>query len=180
MLPLATASNFQKNSILWSKDHCTPLFKASIVFLLNEGDNKITLSNVVNDKIFKYMHWSDNFKLRYPSIIGNKNLVFNLTMQRLDEILGNLNLKTNKLTNARHFVLKNHVSFKAEDVTIKTGYIINSSKEYVRITRCNDVFNEWSAIKRMVSAKVKHICPFVGEVEEMVVDCNWVDSRVSI
>ncbi len=103
-----------------------------------------------------------------------------MTMQHLDEILRNLSLKTNKLTNARHFVLKNHVSFKAEDVTITIGFIINFSKEYVRITHCNDVFNEWSAIKRMVSAKVKHICPFVGEVEETVVNFNWVDSRVSI
>ncbi len=38
----------------------------------------------------------------------NKHLIFNLTMQSLDKIIRNLNIKTktNKLANARHLILE--------------------------------------------------------------------------
>jgi hypothetical protein len=161
--------------------------KPAIVFSLNKGGDKITLPDVINAKIFKYTHWKDIFALRSLSdsqkreIDGNKLLVFNLTMQRLDEIIRKINTKTNTLANARHFVLKNHVSFKAaNNRTLKTGYIVNLPKKYVSIVHCNDVFDEGTDIKKMVSAKVNHIHPFVGEVEEMVDNFYWVDSRVGI
>ncbi len=48
------------------------------------------------------------------------------------------------------------------------------------IVHCDDVFIEGSDVKKMVSANVNHICPFMGEVEEMVDNFNWVDSRVGI
>jgi hypothetical protein len=70
-----------------------PPSKPAVVFSLNEGDNKITLPDVVNSKILDYAHWSDIFTLRSLSdnqkreIDGNKSLVFNLTMQRLEEII---------------------------------------------------------------------------------------------
>jgi hypothetical protein len=155
--------------------------------LLNKGEDKITLPDVINAKILKYMHWKDIFALRSLSdnqkreIDRNKLLVFNLTMKCLDEIIRKINTKTNTLANARHFALKNRVSFKAADNrTLKTGYIVNFSKKYVSIVHCNDIFDKGADVKKMVSAKVNHICPFVGEVEEMVDNFNWVDSRVGI
>ncbi len=48
------------------------------------------------------------------------------------------------------------------------------------IVRCDDVFDEGADIKKIVSTKVNHICPFVGELEEMVDNFNWVNSRVGI
>ena len=85
------------------------------------------------------------------------------------------------MANAHHFVLKNRVSFKAADNrTLKTGCIVNLSKKYVSIVHCNDVFDEGADVKKMVSAKVNHIRPFVGEVEETMDNFNWVDSRVGI
>jgi hypothetical protein len=160
--------------------------KPAIVFSLNEGEDKITLPDVINAKILEYTHWKDIFALRSllgnqkREIDGNKHLVFNLTMQCLDKIIRKINTKTNTLANARHFVLKNCVSFKAADNrTSKTGYIVNLSKKYVSIVHCNDVFDEGSDVKKMVSAKVNHIHPFVGEVEA-VDNLNWVDSRVGI
>ncbi len=96
-------------------------------------------------------------------------------------LIRKINIKTNTLVNARHFVLKSCVSFKAADNrTLKTGYIINFSKKYVSILHWDDVFDEGADVKKMVSAKVNHICPFVGEVEEMVDNFNWVNSRVGI
>jgi hypothetical protein len=95
---------------------------------LNEGDNKITLPDVVNSKILDYAHWSDIFTLRSLSdnqkreIDGNKSLVFNLTMQRLDEIIKNHSIKSNKSANSHHFILTNRVSFMAKDRKLKTGY----------------------------------------------------------
>jgi hypothetical protein len=102
-------------------------------------------------------------------------------MQRLDKIIRKINPKTNTLANARHFILKNRVSFKAADNRmLKTGYIVNLSKKYVSIVHCDDVFDEEADVMKMVSAKVNHICPFMGEVEETVDNFNWVDSRVGI
>jgi hypothetical protein len=152
--------------------------KPAIVFLLNKGEDKITLPDVINAKILKYMHWKDIFT---REIDGNKLLVFNLMMQFLDKIIRKINIKTNTSANTHHFVLKNRVSFKAADNrTLKTGYIVKLSKKYVSIVNCNDVFDERADVQKMVSAKVNHICPFVGEVEETVDNFNWVDSRVGI
>ncbi len=36
------------------------------------------------------------------------------------------------------------------------------------IVHCNDVFDGEAVVKKMGSAKMNHICPFVGEVEERV------------
>ncbi len=58
----------------------------------------------------------------------------------------------------------------AEDRTLKTGYIVHFSKEYVSIVHCDDVFDEEVVIKKLGSAKVNCIHPFVGEVEERVVN----------
>jgi hypothetical protein len=85
--------------------------KPAIAFLLNKGEDKITLPDVLNAKILKYMHWKDIFVLcslsdnQKREINGNKLLVFNLTMQRLDKIIRKINIKTNTSANARHFVL---------------------------------------------------------------------------
>ncbi len=161
--------------------------KPAIVFLLNKGEDKITLPDVINAKILEYTHWKDIFALRSlldnqkREIDGNKLLVFNLKMQCLDKIIRKINPKTNTSANAHDFVLKNHVSFKAADYRmLKTGYIVNLSKKYVIIVHCDDVFHEGADIKNMVSAKVNHIRPLVGEVEETVDNFNWVDSRVGI
>ena len=114
-------------------------------------------------------------------IDGNKLLVFNLTMQCLDKIIRKINPKTNTLANARYFILKNPVSFKAaNNRMLKTGYIVNLSKKHVSIVHCDDIFDEGADVKKMVSAKVNHIRPFVGEVEETMDNFNWVDSRVGI
>jgi hypothetical protein len=161
--------------------------KPAPVLLLNKGEDKITWPDVINAKILEYTHWKDIFVLHSLSdnqkreINGNKLLVFNLTMQCLDEIIRKINTKTNTLANAHHFVLKICVSFKAADNRkMKTGYIVNLSKKYVSIVHCNDVFNEGADVKKMVSAKVNHTRFFVGEVEETVNNFNWVDSRVGI
>ena len=61
---------------------------------------------------------------------------------------------------------------------LKTGYIIHVSNKYVSIVHCDDVFNEITVVKRMASANVNHIRPFVGEVEEMVKIFTFVDPRV--
>jgi hypothetical protein len=60
-----------------------------------------------------------------------KVFVFYFTMQCLDEIIQNCSIKTNKLANAHHFILKNRVSFMAKDGKLKTGYIIHFSNEYI-------------------------------------------------
>jgi hypothetical protein len=86
---------------------------------------------------------------------------------------GKSKIKTNTLANAHHFVLKNRVSFKAADNrTLKTECIVNLFKKYVSIVHCDDVFDKGADVKKMVSAKVNHICPFVGEAEEMVDNFN--------
>jgi hypothetical protein len=119
--------------------------KPAVVFSLNEGDEKITLPNVINSKILEYAHWSDIFMLRSLSdnqkreIDGNKSLVFNLTMQCLDKIIRNRSVKTNKSANAHHFILKNRVSFMAKDRKLKSGYIIHFLNEYVSIVLCDDI-----------------------------------------
>ncbi len=96
-------------------------------------------------------------------------------------LIRKINIKTSTLANTRHFFLKNCVSFKAADNrTLKTRYIINFSKKCVSIMHCDDVFDERADVKKMVSAKVNHICPFMGEVEETVDNFDWVDSRVGI
>jgi hypothetical protein len=51
----------------------------------------------------------------------------------------------------------------ANDRKLKTGYIIHFLNEYVSIMHCNDVFDERAVVKKMVSANVNHIHPFVGE-----------------
>jgi hypothetical protein len=38
-----------------------PPSKPVVVFSLNEGDDKITLPDVINSKILEYVHWSDIF-----------------------------------------------------------------------------------------------------------------------
>jgi hypothetical protein len=158
--------------------------KPAVVFLLNEGDDKITLPDVINSKILEYAHWSNIFTLRSLSdnqkreINGNKSLVFNLTMQHLNEIIKNHTVKSNKSANSHHFILKNHVSFMAKDRKLKTGYIIHFSNEFVSIVHCDDIFNERAVVKKMVSADVNHILPFVGEVEETVKIFTFIDPRI--
>jgi hypothetical protein len=134
-----------------------PPSKPAVVFSLNEGDDKITLPDVINSKILEYVHWSDIFMLRSLSdnqrreIDDNKSLVFNLTMQRLDEIIKNQSAKSNKSANSHHFILKNRVSFMAKDRKLKTGYIIHFLNEFVSIVHCDDIFDknqvsrEWRA-----------------------------------
>ncbi len=163
-----------------------PPSKPAVVFLLNEGDDKITLPDVINSKILEYAHWSDIFTLRSLSenqrreINGNKSLVFNLTMQRLDEIIRNHSVKSNKLANSHHFILNNRVSFMAKDRKLKTGYIIHFLNEFVSIVHCNDIFDERAVVKKMASAKVNHVRSFVGEVEETMKIFIFVDPRVGI
>ena len=104
---------------------------------------------------------SDNQK---REIDGNKSLVFNLTMQRLDEIIKNHSVKSNKSANSHHFILKNRVSFMAKDGKLKTGYIIHFSNDFVSIVHCDDVFDQKPVVKRMASTNVNHIShsPFRG------------------
>ena len=155
-----------------------PPSKPAVVFSLNEGDGKITLPDVINFKILEYVHWSDIFKLRSQrEINGNKSLVFNMTMQRLDEIIRNYSVKSNKSANKHHFILKNRVSFMAKDKKLTTGYIIHFSNEFVSIVHCDDLFDKKPGVKRMASAKVTHIRPFVGEVEETVKNVTFVNPR---
>ena len=126
-----------------------PPSKPAVVFSLNEGDGKITLPDVINSKILEYVHWSDIFKLRSQrEINGNKSLVFNMTMQRLDEIIKNHSVKSNKSANSHHFILKNRVSFMAKG-KLKTGYIIHFSNDFVSIVNCDDVFHKRPVVKRM-------------------------------
>ena len=63
---------------------------------------------------------------------------------------------------------------------MKTGYIIHFSNKFVSILHCNDIFDERAVVKKMVSANVNHIRPFVGEVEETVDKFTFVDRRVGI
>jgi len=160
-----------------------PPSKPAVVFSLNEGDDKITLPDVINSKILEYAHWSDIFKLRSLSdnqkreINGNKSLVFNMTMQRLDEIIRNHSVKSNKSANKHHFILKNRVSFMAKDKKLTTGYIIHFSNEFVWIVDCDDLFDEKPGVTKMGSATVTHVRPFVGEVEERVDNVTFVNPR---
>ena len=160
-----------------------PPSKPAVVFSLNEGDGKITLPDVINSKILEYVHWSDIFTLRSLSdnqkreINGNKSLVFNMTMQRLDKIIRNHSVKSNKSANKHHFILKNRVSFMAKDKKLTTGYIIHFSNEFVSIVHCDDLFDEKPGVTRMASANVNHIRPFVGEVEETVKNVTFVNRR---
>ena len=102
--------------------------KPAIIFLLNEGDNKSTLSNVINAMILEYTHWSDIFTLcslldnQKREIEGNKHLIFNLTMQCLDEIIiRNLNVKTNKSSNTSHFVLEELCLLHGRGLDVENG-----------------------------------------------------------
>jgi hypothetical protein len=61
----------------------------------------------------------------------------------------------------------------AKDRKLKTGYIIHFLNEFVRIVHCNDVFDEKEVVKKMVSANVNHIRPFVEEVERR----RWIFFR---
>jgi hypothetical protein len=83
-------------------------------------------------------------------------------MQRLNKIVRNLNIKTNKLANAPHFVLEDYVSFMSEDRTLKMGYIVHFSKEYVSIMHCNGVFDEEAVVKNMGSTQDKSHLLFRG------------------
>ena len=160
-----------------------PPSKPAVVFSLNEGDDKITMPDVINSKILEYVHWSDIFTLRSLSdnqkreINGNKSLVFNMTMQRLDEIIRNHSVKSNKSANKHHFILKNRVSFMAKDKKLTTGYIIHFSNQFVSIVHCDDLYDEKPGVTRMASANVTHIRPFVGEVEETVKNVTFVNPR---
>jgi hypothetical protein len=183
-VPRRQLVNFQKKVYFVVKTITPPPSKPAVVFSLNEGDDKITLPDVINSKILEYVHWSDIFTLRSLSdnqrreIDDNKSLVFNLTMQRLDEIIKNQSAKSNKSANSHHFMLKNRVSFMAKDRKLKTGYIIHFSNEFVSIVHCDDIFDKKPGVTRMASANVNHIRPFVGEVEEMVKNFTFVDTRV--
>jgi len=176
--------SFYKKVYFGVKTITPPPLKPAVVFLLNEGEDKITLPDVINSKILENVHWSDIFTLRSLSdnqrreIDDNKSLVFNLTMQRLDEIIKNQSAKSNKSANSHHFMLKNRVSFMAKDRKLKTGYIIHFSNEFVSIVHCDDIFDKKPGVTRMASANVNHIRPFVGEVEEMVKNFTFVDTRV--
>jgi hypothetical protein len=174
-VPRRQLVSFYKKVCFGVKTITPPPSKPAVVFSLNEGNDKITLPDVINSKILEYGHWSDIFTLRSLSdnqrreIDDNKSLVFNLTIQCLDEIIKNHSVKSNKKSaNSHHFILKNRVSFMAKDRKLKTGYIIHLSNENVSIVHCDDIFNERAVVKKMVSANVNHIRPFVGEVEEMV------------
>ena len=68
----------------------------------------------------------------------------------------------------------------AKDRKLKTGYIIHFLNEFVSIVHCDDIFDERAVIKKMASAKVNHIRPFVGEVEETVKNVTFVHLRVGI
>ena len=57
----------------------------------------------------------------------------------------------------------------AEDRTLKMGYILHFPKEYVSIVHCNEVFDEEAAVKKLGSAQINHIHPFVGETEEWTI-----------
>ena len=157
--------------------------KSAVVFSLNEGYDKITLPDVINSKILEYAHWSDIIFIlcslsdnQKRAIDGNKSLIFNLTMQRLNEIISNHNVKKSNITaNSHHFVLKNRVSYTTKDNKLKTGYIIHFSSEYVSIVHCDDVFEHKPVVKRMSSANVNHIRPFVGELEETVNNYTFVN-----
>jgi hypothetical protein len=185
-VPRCQLVSFYKKVYFGVKTITPPPSKPALVFSLNEGEDKITLPDVINSKILEYVHWSDIFTLRSLSdnqrreIDDNKSLVFNLTMQRLDEIIKNHSVKSNKSANSHHFILKNRVSFMAKDRKLKTGYIIHLSNEYVSIVHCDDIFNERAVVKKMACANVNHIRPFVGEVEETVKNFTFVDHRVGI
>jgi len=175
-------ANFNKMVYFEVETIAPPPSKPAVVFSLNEGDAKITLPDVINSKILEYSHWSDIFTLRSLSdnqkreIDVNKRLIFDLTMQRLDEIIRKLNVKTK--ANAHRFVLKNRVNFMADDRTLTNGYIVHFSKEYVSIVHCDDVFDEGAVVKKMGNAKVNHVRPFVGEVEETANNFDLLDSRL--
>jgi hypothetical protein len=150
---------------------------------------KITLPDVINSKILEYMHWSDIFTLRSLSdsqkreININKPLIFNLTMQHLNKIIkmtASMVTTTGRTKNEHQFVLKNCASFMAQNRTLKTGYIVHFLEQYVRIVHCDCVFDKGTVIVKMRSVKVNYICPFVGEVEEMVNNYSLIDSRVGI
>jgi hypothetical protein len=145
---------------------------------LNEGDDKSTLPDVINAMILKYTHWSDIFMLHSLSdnqkreIEGNKQLIFNL-----------IGISTSRPTTRQIHVtlsMKNYASSMAEARTLKTRYIAHFPKKNVSIVHCDDVFDEEAVVKKMGSAKVNHIHPFVGEVEERVNNFYWVNSRVGI
>jgi len=61
-----------------------------------------------------------------------------------------------------------------KDKKLKTGYIIHFSNDFVSIAHCDDIFDQKQVVKRMVSANVNHIRPFVGEVEETVQNFSFV------
>jgi hypothetical protein len=163
--------------------------KPAAVFKMNEGDDKITLPDVINSKILEYTHWSNIFMLcslsdsQKREINMNKPLIFDLTMQRLDKIIkttASTGTTTGRTNNEHQFILKNRVSFMAQDRTLKTGYIVHFLEQYVSIVHCDYVFDEGTVVMKMRSAKVNHIRPFVGEVEEMVNNYSLIDSRVGI
>jgi hypothetical protein len=68
----------------------------------------------------------------------------------------------------------------AKDRKLKTGYIIHFSNEFVSIVHCDDIFDERAVVKKMASAKVNDVRPFVREVEETVKFFTFVDPRVGI
>jgi hypothetical protein len=139
--------------------------KPAIVF----GDDKITLPDVINWKILEYLHWSDIIALHGSSyflsrsIYYNERLMFDLTMQRIDEIINYLNKKS--ISNEHCFVLKNRVKYMDEDGYPNcSGYIVHTSKKSVWIVGCDDLFDEGSVVRQLRNSKVSHVRPFVGEV----------------
>jgi hypothetical protein len=101
-----------------------------------------------------------------------------LTIQRLNKIIKNHSVKSNKSANSHHFILKNRVSFMAKDRKLKTEYIIHFSNEFVSIVHCDDIFNIRAVVEKMASANVNHVRPFMGEVEETVKKIIFVDPKV--
>ena len=158
-----------------------PPSKPAIVFSCDKGDNTITLTDAINSKILTYSHWKDVISLcdltdnQFRAIQDNKRLMHDLTMQCIDEIIKNLNKKTT--SNEHHFVLKNRVSYRATDGNVNSGYIVRTSKKSVWIVHCDEIFGDEPVVRMLRNSNVKHVQPFVGEVENTVINYRMVDPR---
>ena len=78
------ASVYKK--VYFGVETITPLpSKPAVVFSLNEGDDKITLPDVINSKILEYAHWSDIFTLR--SLSDNQKREINIRAPYFNQVL---------------------------------------------------------------------------------------------
>jgi len=158
-----------------------PPSKPAIVFSCDKGDNTITLTDAINSKILTYSHWKDVISLcdltdnQFRAIQDNKRLMHDLTMQCIDEIIINLNKKTT--SNQHHFVLKNRVSYRATDGNVNSGYIVRTSKKSVWIVHCDEIFGDKRVVRILRNSNVQHVQPFVGKVENTVINYSMVDPR---